>query len=291
MFRWSKVALPAAAMLMSLCATAAPRPGGGEIRRYRFAAPSLDGERRALHVYLPPSYARPESASKRYPVVYLLHGWPGGDGDWPGKGHAAVILDSLIARRDIPEVIAVMPNGAGAGPLGRSLYLDSYDRRSRIEDYVVHDVVDWADSAFRTRADAPHRALIGISEGATGAVNLAFRHPDRFGACGGHSGEYELGGQHFLFAMWGADARSDSLRRANSPALYAGSIATTLANLVIYLDCGLHDGALEPSRALHRALEAAGVPHVWNEFPGVHHWSYWRAHFRDSLIACTARMW
>jgi enterochelin esterase-like enzyme len=285
------VALPAAAMLMSLSAAAATRSGGGEIRRYRFAAPSLDGERRALRVYLPPSYALPESASKRYPVVYLLHGWPGGDGDWPGKGHAGATLDSLIARGTIPEVIAVFPNGAGAGLLGRSIYIDSYDRRSRVEDYVVHDVVDWADSVFRTRADAGHRALIGLSEGATGAVNLAFRHRDRFGACGGHSGEYVLRGQVGMFAMWGADARSDSLRRANSPALYAGSIAASLTYLVIYFDCGREDHTVEDGRALHRALEAAGVPHVWNEFPGIHHWSYWRAHLRDSLIACTARMW
>jgi enterochelin esterase-like enzyme len=274
-----------------LAPAAHARPPGGELRRYRFAAPSLNGERRPVRVYLPPSYAWPDSAAKRYPVVFLLHGWPGGDGDWPGKGHAAQTLDSLIASGAIPEVIAVMPNGAGAGLIGRSFYLDSYDGRSRVAEYVVHDVVDWVDHEFRTRPDAAHRALIGLSEGAIGAVNLCFQHPERFGACGGHSGEYELRGGVGMFAVWGSGAVADSVRRANRPALYAASIASTVREQVIYLDGGLQDGALEQGRTLHRALEAAGIPHVWNEFPGAHHWRYWRSHLRESLIACTARMW
>ena len=59
------------------------------------------------------------------------------------------------AQGVIPEVIAVMPSGGGAGLFGRSLYVDTYDGRSRMEQYVVHDLVAWTDSTF---APAPSGA-------------------------------------------------------------------------------------------------------------------------------------
>src|SRR2546423_12679956 len=110
--------------------TAIPR---GTLRHDEIAAPSLGGRTRSVRVYLPPSYGRPESRARRYPVVYLLHGWPGGDGNWPGQGRAAVTLDSMAANRTIPEVIAVMPNGNGPGLFGRSPYLDTWDGKFKLQ--------------------------------------------------------------------------------------------------------------------------------------------------------------
>ncbi len=273
-------------------AAAGPASSGvGRVQRDHLVSQTLGGERRKVRVYLPPSYDLPDSAGKRYPVIYLLHGWPGGEGNWPGRGRAAQTLDSLIARGAIPEVIAVMPSGSGAGFFGRSLYLNSYDGRCRIEDYMVNDVVDWVDSTFRTRADAAHRALIGLSEGASAALNLTFKHPDRFGACGGHSGQYLLQRDFGMRGVWGSDSTSVRIRLANSPRAYAATIVQTLRQQVIYFDCGLGDGELDDNRALHRELENLGVPHTYDEFPGHHGWGYWKKHLRESLIACTARMW
>jgi len=68
-----------------------------------------------VRVYLPPSYSQPVAASRRYPLIVLLHGWPGGDGNWLGEGRAAVTLDSMIAGGSVPEVIALMPNANGGG--------------------------------------------------------------------------------------------------------------------------------------------------------------------------------
>ena len=164
----------------------------GHIVRLRMHAPSIGDTSRSVRIYLPASYDTPEAAARRYPVVYLLHGWPGGDGNWPGEGRAGETLDSLIAGRRIPETIAVMPNGNGVGLLGRSLYVNTADGRSRMEDFIAHDLVDWVDRTFRTRADSANRAVIGLSDGGTAAVNLAFRHPDRFSACASHRAALRL---------------------------------------------------------------------------------------------------
>jgi enterochelin esterase-like enzyme len=184
---WIRPALLAAGALAGWAPPAGPAAvpaARGTIVHETFNAPSIHDPKRSVRVYLPPSYDRPESAGRRYSAVYLLHGWPGGDGNWPGSGDAGTTLDTLIARGAIPEVIAVMPNGNGVGLLGRSLYLNTFDGVSRMEDYIARDLVTWVDSTYRTRREASQRALIGLSEGASAAVNITFRHPDTFGGCG-----------------------------------------------------------------------------------------------------------
>jgi S-formylglutathione hydrolase FrmB len=245
---------------------------------------------RSVRVYLPPTYDRPEAATRRYPVVYLLHGWPGGDGNWPGSGRAAETLDSLSARGAIPEVVAVMPNGNGIGLLGRQEWLDSSDGKALMAEFVWRDLVAWADRTYRTRPDSVHRALIGLSEGATGALNIALKHPGVFNACGGLSGQYLMTDDWGMKAVWGQGPEAARIREANSPALYVGRIAPTARQQVIYFDCGVGDESLADNRAFDRILGESGVPHVYQEFPGAHGWGYWKIHLRDALIACTAKM-
>jgi len=286
------LALLLALALLPGAARAAPAPGGwhGRILQTTLPSPALRDSARSVRVYLPPSYDRPEAAGRRYPVVYLLHGWPGGDGNWPGHGRAAETLDSLSARGAIPEVIAVMPNGNGIGLLGRQGWLNSHDGRARMEDFVWEDLVRWTDRSWRTKPDSLHRALIGLSEGAGGALNLAFRHPDVFNACGGLSGQYVLADDVGMKAVWGENATATRIREENSPTLYVARIVPTLRRQVIHFDCGTGDGELEDNRRLHRRLTELGVPHTYVEFPGTHGWGYWKTHLRDALIACTARM-
>jgi S-formylglutathione hydrolase FrmB len=208
-----------AALVVAAAAAVAATPAHAAISRFDVPAPALGQPRRTVRVYLPPSYTRPESAERRYPTVYLLHGWPGSDGNWQGLGKAGVTADSLIAHGAIPEVILVFPNGEGRGLLGRSLYMNGYDGRCPMEDYIVRDVVAWVDSTFRTRRDAAHRGVIGLSDGATGAFNFAFRHPDVFGACGGHSGQYRLKPGMGTGAIVGPEPGASRLLARYSPAL------------------------------------------------------------------------
>jgi enterochelin esterase-like enzyme len=263
---------------------------GGTIQRVTMPAPALQDPHRSVRVYLPPSYFHPDAAARRYPVVYLLNGSPGSDGDWFGKGKAAVTVDSMIARGAIPEVILVCPNGGGRHYLSRPLYIDSYDGRLRMEEYIVHEVVAWTDSVYRTRAEPRDRAAIGLSDGATGAINLAFHHPDIFGAGGGHSGRYRLKKGLGTGAALGPEPGRSRLLTGNSPILEAPRLAESLRSQIIYFDVGLSDSELEDNRALDRTLDSLGVAHTYREFPGSHRWSYWRVHLHDSLLALTAGM-
>jgi enterochelin esterase-like enzyme len=228
---------------------------------------------------------------KRYPLVVLLHGWPGGDGNWLGQGRAAVTLDSMIASHAIPEVIALFPNANGGGALGRSMYLNAHDGRFNIQDFLVRDLVAWADRTLRTRPEPGARALIGLSEGGSAAMNLALRNPGVFGACASLSGEFRLARAFGLKGVIGPEPGATRMLADNSPLLYIDRIVAQARRQTLYFDCGLGEHEwLAQNRAFDRRLTALGIPHRYNEFPGGHGWGYWRVHLRDALLAVTARM-
>jgi S-formylglutathione hydrolase FrmB len=257
----------------------------GQVLRLEMAAPSVGEESRTVRVYLPPSYSRPEAAQHRYPVVYMLHGWPGSDGNMLEMGHANDTADSLIARGAIPEIIMVFPSGAGSGLLGRSYWINGYNGRKRVADYVTRDLVEWVDRRYRTHAAAAGRGIIGLSEGADAAMNLAFRHPELFSACGGHSGDYLLEKGMGTSAFLGPDPGATKLLEENSASLYVERIVAQVKQQHIYFDVGTSDESLRHSREFHAKLDSLGVRHEYHEFPGSHTWGYWGSHFRESLLS------
>ena len=256
------------------------------VRLVRIEAKSLDDPSRSVRVYLPASYDLPESHDRRYPVVYLLHGWPGSDDNWADQGRAGATLDSMSARGEIPEVIAIMPNGHGLGLLGRSLWLNSFDGRSHMEDFVAKDLVAWTDSSYRTIADGDHRTVIGLSDGGTGAFNLLMRFRDRFSAAGSLSGRFWLEKEVGMTApLIGKGDSAVAFLEANSPGARLAAEKDVFAGARLYVDCGLSDHDLSDNREFHAELEKAGVPHEYHEFPGGHGWKYWRVHLHDALLS------
>jgi S-formylglutathione hydrolase FrmB len=181
-------------------------------------------------------------------------------------------------------MIALMPNGDGTGTLGRSLWLNSADGRSRIEDFVAKDLVAWADSAFRTRADAAHRIVIGLSDGGTGSFNLLIRYPSVFSGAGSLSGRFRLQKEMGMnAALIGSGEAGKAFLAANSPATQVEAHAAQLREQRLYINCGLDDGDLDDNRAFHAQLEELQIPHTYQEFSGGHGWGYWRVHLRDAL--------
>jgi len=279
------LALSILALLPPLLVAPAAARERRSIRLVRIAAPSLGDPARSVRVYLPPSYGRPESREQRYPVVYLLHGWPGSDDNWPDQGRCGPTLDSLAASGEIPEVIGIMPNGHGMGLLGRSLWLNNVDGRSRLEDFLAGDLVTWVDSTYRTLADPGHRAVIGLSDGGTAAFNLVMRHRDRFSAAGSLSGRFHL--RHELGldkAVIGTGEEAERFLAENSPSARLEAEKASLVGARLYVDCGVDDPEIEENRIFHEELTRAGVPHEYHEYAGGHGWPYWRTHLRDALL-------
>ena len=278
-------------LLAGLLAVTAAAPATAAKRKavhlVRIAAKTLDDPSRSVRVYLPPSYDQPDAHDRRYPLLFLLHGWPGSDDNWADQGKAGATLDSLSARGEIPEVIAIMPNGHGLGMLGRSLWLNSFDGRSHLEDFVAQDLLAWADSTYRTIPDADHRTVIGLSDGGTGAFNLLMRYRDRFSGAGSLSGRFWLEKEVGMTApLIGKGDSAVAFLEANSPgARLVRGDKDAFTGARLYVDCGTSDHDISDNREFHAELEKAGVRHEYHEFPGGHGWKYWRTHLRDALLS------
>ena len=276
-----------AAILAFVPASPASAAKRKAVHLVRIDAKSIDDPSRSVRVYLPPSYDRPESRDRRYPVLFLLHGWPGSDNNWADQGKAGRTLDSLSANGEIPEVIAIMPNGHGVGLLGRSIWMNSFDGRSHMEDFVAQDLCAWADTTYRTIADADHRVVVGLSDGGTAAFNLLMRHRDRFSAAASLSGRFWLEKEvGMTAALIGKGDSAVAFLEANSPgARLVSGEKDAFTGARLYVDCGTSDHDISDNREFHAELTKAGVPHEYHEFPGGHGWGYWRAHLRDALLS------
>lgn len=159
------------------------------------------GIRKALTVYLPPSYAT--ARNRRYPVLVYLHGLGGNERNWVEQGALDHTLDSLIAAGQ-PEAIVVMPDGDDGWYTTWSTLItvtacaaDTTRREPaaqfcvpwpHYDDYIARDIVSHVDAHYRTIADRAHRGIAGLSMGGYGALSLALAYPTVFGAAASHSG-------------------------------------------------------------------------------------------------------
>jgi enterochelin esterase-like enzyme len=134
---------------------------------------------REVSVYLPPSYTT--SQNRRYPVVYVLHGFTDSDELWMGfKKHwinLPQVIDRALAAGDIHEMIVVMPNAYTR--YQGSMYSNS-PTNGNWEDFIVQELVPYVDDHYRTFANSTSRGIAGHSMGGYGAAMIAMKHPGVF---------------------------------------------------------------------------------------------------------------
>ncbi|MEP6509378.1 MAG: alpha/beta hydrolase-fold protein [Gemmatimonadales bacterium] len=160
---------------------------GGVIHFETIVAPSLkknllgDSNRRAVSIYVPPGYAK--NRGKRYPVVYLLHGFAADHRAFIGGVYTGMdmrlSMDSLISAGLIKPMIVVTPNARNA--FDGSFYVNSVTT-GNWEDFVVKDLTAYVDSHYRTIRNRNGRGLAGHSMGGFGALRVGMRHPETFSA-------------------------------------------------------------------------------------------------------------
>jgi S-formylglutathione hydrolase FrmB len=276
------------------------------------------GTRKAMLVYLPPSYSVDER--RRFPVVYYLHGLGGNERNWTVAGRLDAVMDSLV-RRGLREMIVVMPDGDDSWYTTWNALNDPQCQRDttrkepaasfcvswpHYDDYIAHEVVSYVDQHYRTRAERAHRGIAGLSMGGYGAISLALRYPDVFAAAASHSGvvspvflpadsagagvadrvrDLERSYGPWLWpSMVLAFGRDSTAWLAREPRLMARRLVARRETLpAMRVDVGVEDRFLAQNRALHRALTEMGVRHLYIENPGKHDWDYWRAHLPESL--------
>ena len=114
------------------------------------------------YVYLPPGFTE----TRRYPVVYLLHGMPGSPQEYAHSLQLASWSDAQISSGALRPFIAVAP---------AAVTRKSAEWAGPWETYLVHDVVPWVDTHLPTIATPRGRVLAGLSAGGFGAVDIGLR--------------------------------------------------------------------------------------------------------------------
>jgi enterochelin esterase-like enzyme len=234
-------------------------------------------------VYLPPGYA--DSPSRRYPVVYFLHGFPGRPLAFLLTVRAGVVDDEPAATGAAQPAILVMPFGS-TGTFTDKEWADGVGRGEGWETFVARDLVAAIDSRFRTIPDGAHRALAGLSEGGYGALNIGLHHPGEFRVLESWSG-YEKADD--LKPIFGGDAQ---LLARNSPLLDLPRVAAALrrAHTYVWFYSGSTDRLQHQNAAFAAELGRLGVPHRYFVVRGGHNWAIWRGNASRALLAALQRL-
>jgi enterochelin esterase-like enzyme len=246
-------------------ATPEPVPTHGKLLEKVYHSVAMGEDRRFL-IYLPPSYELRAAAKRHYPVLYLLHGDPGGPSDWVQFG-AIGVFDTGIATAVIPETIVVFPDGNGH-VTASTQWANRFDGRDRIEDAVL-ELVDEVDFDYRTVPDANHRLIGGLSSGAFGAANIAARHPNVFGIAMSFSGYFVARGPVF--------GGISSYIRNNSP-YYIVQDNPSARTVRYILVVGNRDPFYQQTnRNFAALLNQLGVPNDLNVLAGGHSADIWQS--------------
>lgn len=228
----------------------------GQVREVLYFGKTGNTHRRSF-VYTPPDYDG--DPTKRFPVLYLLHGYNENETGWSHQGRAGLIMDNLIAEGKATPCIIVMENGGittrpGAAPQGgppRGNGPGMFDF-SDFERALIEDVVPFIDASFRTIADQPHRALAGLSMGGMQTRAIAPAHLDTFSHIGVFSG--------------GSIAANE----------IADMEAFRQQVKVVFVSYGSRENGAA-GKANVAALKEAGVHSVYYESPNsAHEWQTWR---------------
>lgn len=213
-------------------------------------------------VILPDNYSKKTT----YPVVYLLHGFSGNYADWISKDQPVKNL------ADQYNCIIVCPDGAFA-----SWYIDSPVNSYWMYDtYVSKELVDYIDAHFSTIKNRTGRAITGLSMGGHGALSMAIRHQEVYGAVGSMSGAVDLKPYANDFAIKQILGEYKDNQKSWADHSVVGMIDQLKPGaLKITFDCGADDFFIGVNNGLHEQLLKAKIPHDYTVRPGAHTWEYW----------------
>jgi enterochelin esterase-like enzyme len=179
---------------------------------------------RPAFVYTPPDYDK--DTTKRYPVLYLQHGWGENEYAWWNQGRANLIMDNLLAEGKAKPFIVVMTYGLtneGPGPGGRGRRGGGFGAAgstnaaaagtngaptgggfggfggrgggnpfggasANFEKVLVGELIPYIDAHFRTLSDQPHRGMAGLSMGGAETKFITLKNLDKFSHIGLFSG-------------------------------------------------------------------------------------------------------
>jgi len=206
-----------------------------------------------VRVFLPPCYA---PLPRRYPAVYLLHGYPYDETHWDNLGADEIAAEGMASHK-WPDFLVVMPR------LPDPIFRSSDGGPGSYEAEMLEGLVPFIDGAYRTIPSPEARAIVGISRGGIWALEIGLRNPNIFGTLA---------------------ALSPSLSRNYPRPLYdpfniVASSAVFPAHIALY--AGDREGDRYMIEQLSAALTKKGVDHTLLIVPGRHEDATWQALLPD----------
>lgn len=225
----------------------------GRLDSMSYASTTVGTTRKVL-IYTPPGYSK----SKKYPVLYLLHGIGGDEKEWLNGGKPQVIMDNLYASKKAEPMIIVMPNGRAMTDdraTGNIMAQDKVAAFATFEKDLLVDLIPFVEKQFSVYTDREHRAIAGLSMGGGQSLNFGLGNLDKFAWVGGFS----------------------SAPNTKKPEELVPNPEETKNKLkLLFISCGVSDGLITFSKRLHDYLLTNKVPHIYFIEPGVHDFKVWK---------------
>jgi len=224
----------------------------GQVRSLYYWS-EINGMERHCNVYVPAEYE--SNTDKKYPVMYLLHGWGEDENGWSNQGHMANIMDGLINAGKAVPMIVVMDCG--------DIKTNSDVRKASTNDVTqiyINDLMPFIEKTFRTKNDRQNRAMAGLARGGFQTTQTVFANLDKFAWMGTFSGFFSRPGQDVTETFNGV---------FKDPAAFDKQM-----NL-LFISTGTEERT--PKEAVD-ALKAHGIKNiVYHESQGTaHEWLTWR---------------
>lgn len=213
----------------------------------------VNGIERHINVYVPAEYEK--NPNKKYPVLYLVHGWGEDENGWSVQGHMGNIMDNLISSGKAVPMIVVMPSG------DTKTNSDVRSASGSITDIFVKDMIPYIDKTFRTYTDRDHRAMAGLSRGGAQTTATVFTNMDKFAWMGTFSGFFNRGGGNLIDSAFNG--------------VFKDAAAFNKQIKLLFINTGTEERS--PKEAVDQ-LKAHGIKNiVFHESQGTaHEWLTWR---------------
>jgi enterochelin esterase-like enzyme len=225
----------------------------GKIDTIVYFSKSVGNNRRAI-IYTPPGYTK----TKRYPVLYLLHGIGGDEKEWLNGGSPQIILDNLYAEGKITSMIVVMPNGRAmkddraVGNMFDSIKIQAF---TNFEKDLLDDLIPYIQKNYPVYTDRKFRAIAGLSMGGGQSLNFGLANLDMFAWIAGFS----------------------SAPNTKKPELLVPDPELARQKIkLLWISCGSSDALLIYSKRTHEYLELHHIPHIYYIEPGLHDFKVWK---------------
>jgi len=246
----------------------------GQVRSILYWS-DINGMERHCNVYVPAEYE--QNPNKRYPVLYLLHGWGEDENGWSNQGHMSNIMDGLItAGKAVPMIVVMDCGDIKTSPDVRKASTND------VTQIYVKDLIPFIDKTFRTKSDRENRAMAGLSRGGMQTTSTVFNNMDKFAWMGTFSGFF-MGGMGMGPRPGGGNTQPPSMSQQIETAfngVFKDAAAFNKQINLLFISTGTEERS--PKEQVE-ALKAHGIKNiVFHESQGTaHEWLTWRRALND----------